>query len=131
MGILAVQPRAAHPDPSSLLATEHPARATLLSAGPDEWRFEVSSERPTRATIAIAWSPKWHLTLNDRDLPLEKSPDGLITLMLPSGSSRVALDYRCDLWGRLGMILTVLSGTILAWLGFSRRSTRVSSAGSP
>jgi hypothetical protein len=131
LAILAVHPSAGHPDPSSLVATEHPARATLLGSGPEDWEFEVSTERPTGATIAIAWSPKWHLTLNGHALPSEKSPDGLITLALPSGTSRITLDYRRDAWDRLGLTLTALSvGLMLAWLGVSLGSTRVDTLGS-
>lgn len=122
MGIFAVSPRTGHPHPSSLFATEQPAAAVLQGVGPEEWRFEASSEQPTPATIAIAWSPKWQLTLNDHPHPLGRSPDGLLTLMLPPGTSRIALAYRRDGWDRLGLILTALSvGGVLGWLGFSRK----------
>src|SRR5207302_11449165 len=63
----------------------------------------------TTATIALAWSPKWHASVDGRSVPLEPSADQLLTLALPAGTHRLALDFRPDAWDRLGVAVSALT----------------------
>jgi hypothetical protein len=52
---------------------------------------------------------------------LGRSREGLLTLPLPAGSSRVALQFRSDGWDRLGVVCTLLTLAALAAWAASRR----------
>jgi hypothetical protein len=113
--ILALSPLPGRPVPASLVWTAAgPARAHLQSADPEHLRFKIYAHGPTDATIALAWSPKWHGTLDGRPLPLARTDDGLVGVRLPAGRSRLALDYRSDVWDRAGVAVTL--GTLAALL---------------
>ena len=116
LAIFAVQPRPGQPDPSSLLWTAGPAWARLESAESEHLRIEAWAGALTAASIAVAWSPKWHGTLNGTFYALGRTPDGLIAVELPAGLSRLALDYRNDMWDRLGLAITLATvAGILGW----------------
>ena len=116
LAVLAVRPRPGQPDPSSLLATARPAWAQLESAEPEHLRIAAWAEASTLSSIAVAWSPKWHGTLNGAPCALGRTPDGLIAVELPAGLSRLALDYRNDMWDRLGLAITLATiAGILGW----------------
>ncbi len=125
VAILAVGPRPGFPEPSSLTATERPARARLVSADPEHPRVEVWTDEPTAASVAVAWSPKWHGTLNGESYPLDRTPDGLISVKLPVGFSRLALDYLPDKWDRVGQLISLgIIGAELAWVLLHMRASR-------
>ncbi len=68
-------------------------------------------------------SPKWHATVDGRQVRLGRSRDGLLTLPLPVGSSRVVLEFRSDGWDRVGVAGTLLTlAALVAWAVRRRRS---------
>jgi len=124
MAVLAVQPRPGQPAPGSLLSGGS-IEASTLEARPQRLVAAVRSEQPILATAAVAWSPKWHATVDRRPVRLERSPDGLLTLPLPAGSSTVVLEFRSDAWDRAGIAGTLLTlAALAAWAARRRRSQR-------
>jgi hypothetical protein len=115
IAILTVEPRAGHPPPSSLLATDAPATARLRSAEAEHLVIKLYTRTPGAGSVAVAWSPKWHATVNGIPVSVRRTPDGLIALDLPAGVSWLVFDYRPDTWDRLGATLTLatLLGIIL------------------
>lgn len=107
LAIFSVTAPPGQPAPSSLLATEAPAQAALLQPEAERLVIEVNASAPTNATVAVGWSPKWHGRVNGGSVPLQKSPDGLLKLRIPEGTSRLTLEFRPDVWDRLGALLTV------------------------
>jgi hypothetical protein len=87
IAILAVEPRAGHPPPSSLLATDAPATARLRSAEAEHLVIKLYTRAPGAGSVAVAWSPKWHATINGIPVSVHRTPDGLIALDLPAGVS--------------------------------------------
>jgi hypothetical protein len=123
MAVLAVLPRPGFPAPGSLLATGGPAEVRMLQAGPERMSALVRSDRAAMATAAVAWSPKWHATVDGRAVRLGRSRDGLLSLPLPAGSSRVVLRFRSDGWDRVGVAGTLLTlAALAAWAARRRRS---------
>ncbi|MDP9452121.1 MAG: YfhO family protein [Actinomycetota bacterium] len=123
LAILALEAPPGQPPPSSLLATALPARARLVQAEAEHLVIEVATTVPTPATVALGWSPKWHVRLDGRPVPLGRTLDGLVSLALPAGEHTLVLDFRPDLWDRLGLALSLASALGAAgW--FSRRRRR-------
>lgn len=127
IAIFAVMPPGDQPAPAALLSATSPLRASLLDAEPEHLTIDVQTDGPTSATAAVGWSPKWHARLDGRPIPLTKSSDGLLAVGLPAGGHRLKLDFRPDIWDRIGMLIT-LSSVVLggAWLvrSWRRRTTR-------
>jgi 6-pyruvoyl-tetrahydropterin synthase related domain len=123
MAVLAVQPHPGFPAPGSPLSTDGPGEVSLLEVRPEHLEAAVQSERPGLVTAAIAWSPKWHATVDGQPVRLGRSGEGLLTLPLPAGPSRVVLEFRSDGWDRLGVGATLLTLAALAtWAAWWRRS---------
>jgi hypothetical protein len=126
LAIFAVSAPTGQPSPSSLLATEQPARARLVSAGAEHVTIRVDASTATRATVAIGWSPKWHAHLaGGPTLHLRKDPRGLLETSLPAGPSVLTLDFRSDVWDHLGVavsLVTLVAG--IAYLLNRREGTR-------
>lgn len=123
MAVLAVRPHPGSPVPGSPIGTDGPAEVSLLEVRPERVEAAVQSARPTLATAAIAWSPKWHATVNGEPVRLGRTKEGLLTLSLPAGTSRVGLDFRSDGWDRLGVVATLLTlAGLVAWTVWRRRS---------
>jgi hypothetical protein len=128
MAVLAVQPHHGSPVPGSPIGTDGPAEVSLLEVRPERVEAAVQSARPTLATAAIAWSPKWHATVNGQPVQPGRTEEGLLTVPLPAGTSRVALDFRSDGWDRLGVVATLLTlAGLVAWTA-RRRRFRLSAA---
>jgi hypothetical protein len=108
--ILALHPRPGGPAPASLVSGPDGLNARLTAATPEHLRFGLDSAEPAAVTVALAWSPKWHGRLDGEPVELGRTFDGLVSLELPSGPHRLALDYRGgDRWDRLGVALTLLA----------------------
>jgi hypothetical protein len=122
LALLAVSPRQGQPAPGSLLSTPVAAQARLVRAEAQHLVIEVSTGQPTSATIAVAWSPKWHARVNGRAAALGRSPNGLLMLSLPAGTSAIELVFRPDVWDVLGATLTGLVLATLGGLAWRRRS---------
>jgi hypothetical protein len=130
LALLEVRAQPGHPAPGSLLATDGPGRARLLSSDPEHLAIRADVARPTPATVATGWSPKWHATIGGRAVALSRSPDGLLALTLPAGASTVGLEFRPDRWDHLGAAATLVTLAGLAALA-GRRWRRRSTAGEP
>jgi hypothetical protein len=130
MALLAVVPPARQPDPASLVAAVAPAGpVTARTARWDQLQRDilVTADQPVDVTVAIGWSPKWHARVNQHDVSLGRSADGLLMLRLPAGSSLLALRFEPDGWDVLGRLITLLTlGGLLgwAWLRWRRRAGR-------
>ena len=114
LAILAIAPTPETPIPGSLVHATAPVEARLLRDAPEHLVIDLQSPRRVTATLALAWSPKWHGRLGGRPAPLGRTEDGLVRIDVPTGSSRLALDYRADGWDRLGGLLTVVTLLTLA-----------------
>ncbi|HEY3239723.1 MAG TPA: hypothetical protein VGL92_09175, partial [Acidimicrobiia bacterium] len=102
LAILEVIPEPGQPGPASLLSSPRPLQARLTDPRPEHLAFEMQAPAPSEATVALAWSPKWHAHLSTHPISLRPTSDGLVTLEIPQGTSQLRLDYRADLWDRLG-----------------------------
>lgn len=132
MAVLALLPRPGLPAPGSPLGAGGDAEVRVLGAGPERLEAVVRSDQPTVATAAIAWSPKWHATVDGRPLRPGRSRDGLLTVPLPAGSSRVALRFRSDGWDHAGVAGTLLTLAALgAWAVWRRRPRRQAQVPTP
>jgi hypothetical protein len=109
LAILEVVPEPGQPGPASLLSSPRPLLARLTDARPEHLSIDVEAPAPSEATVALAWSPKWHAHLDTRPVALGRTPDGLVTLDVPQGTSRLRLDYRADIWDRVGAAITLLT----------------------
>ena len=105
--ILAVQPAPGSPTPASLVSAVAPASAHLTRADAEHLGFEIEAPERTGVTLALAWSPKWHARLNGAPVRIGPSRDGLVDLTVPAGRSVLRLDYRDDIWDRLGVAATL------------------------
>jgi hypothetical protein len=124
--ILALQPSPGSPPPASLVSAAGPASARLTRADAEHLGFEIEAPERTGVTLALAWSPKWRARLNGAPVRLGQSRDGLVDLTVPAGQSALRLDYRSDVWDRLGgacTLATVAAGG-LATARSSRRRRR-------
>jgi hypothetical protein len=127
--ILALQPAPGSPAPASLVSTVEPASARLTRADAEHLGFEIEAPERTGVTLALAWSPKWHVRLNGAPIRIGQSRDGLVDLTVPAGRSTLRLDYRNDIWDRLGVAVTLATVAAggLATARSSRRRRRPSS----
>jgi hypothetical protein len=105
--ILAVQPAPGSPAPASLVSAVAPASARLTRADAEHLGFEIEAPERTGVTLALAWSPKWHARLNGAPVRIGQSRDGLVDLTVPAGRNALRLDYRNDIWDRLGVAITL------------------------
>jgi hypothetical protein len=130
ISIFEVRSRANDPPPSSLLATDG-ARlsATLTSADPDHPRIEFEASRRTGVSVAIGWSPKWHARLDGVPVAVTPTRDYLLSIVVPEGRHRLALDFLPDWWDRGGralslftVILASVAGLVQLW-GSGRRGS--------
>ena len=97
----------------------------LLESTPEHLRVTLDPDHPTTATLALAWSPKWHATIDGRTIPVERTPDGLITLTLPRGRLTLDLTYEPDGWDRVGVALSFLTlAAMAAWTFIAVRKRR-------
>jgi hypothetical protein len=112
LAILEVVPEPGQPGPASLLSSPRPLLASLTDTRPEHLAIDMEAQGPSEATVALAWSPKWHARLDGHPHDLDRTPDGLVTLKVPGGASQLRLDYRADMWDRLGAVITLL--TLLA-----------------
>jgi Bacterial membrane protein YfhO len=132
MAVLALLARPGLPAPGSPLGAAGDAEVRVLGAAPERLEAVVRSDQPTVATAAIAWSPKWHVTVDGRPLRPGRSRDGLLTVPLPAGSSRVVLRFRSDGWdhaGAAGTLLTLFA--LAAWAAWRRRPRRPAQVATP
>jgi hypothetical protein len=111
------------PDPAA--GTASPASQISIASGPlpgratsGDGRLRIDTASPSRtlATVALAWSPKWHARVNGKTVALQRTPDGLVALILPGGEAHVDLSFRHDGWDVAGLTLTLLSLLALVWL---------------
>ncbi|MGH9034305.1 MAG: hypothetical protein ACRD0O_00955, partial [Acidimicrobiia bacterium] len=132
LAILEVVPEPGQPGPASLLSSPRPLRARLTDTRPEHLAIEIEAPSASTATMALAWSPKWHARLNSQPHPLRPSSDGLATLQVPQGATRLTLTYRPDPWDRLGPTITLLTiGAGGIWLRKRRRSEGGRGSGCP
>jgi Bacterial membrane protein YfhO len=122
IAIFAVRPRAGHPDPASLVATDVPATAEVRRADAERLRVDVDAAGATAATLAVAWSPKWHGRVDGRAVALDHTDSGLIAVRLPAGRSTLELSYRPDGWDRVGVAVSAL--TVALVVAFGARAWR-------
>ena len=123
LAILSLQPEPGRPAPASQISADRPMAATMTRAQPEHLEFRIDAEEPAGATVALAWSPKWHGRLNGRPVRLARTSDGLVQLTLPAGRHELRLDYRGDVWDRVGVATTLLAG-VAGLLALIRRSGR-------
>lgn len=107
--ILAVEAAPERPPPASLISSDGPLSARLTRAEPEHLAFEIEAPERLGLTVALAWSPKWHGRLNGAPVPLGRTGDGLVTLVVPPDRSELRLDYRSDAWDGLGVSSTLLT----------------------
>lgn len=119
--ILSVRPSPDRPEPASQVSTDGPTRAEVLDHGNEHLRVRTDGPGPVTATLAVAWSPKWHARLDGRPVRLERAPDGLLVVRLPAGRHELGLDFRRDVWDRLGAVATAATVTAGVWLLLRRR----------
>lgn len=116
LAIFAVSSRAGQPEPAALVTASSPVGAGLVNAEPEHMVIQLEAPTATTATVAVGWSPKWHASLDGREVPLRPTDDGLLSLDLPPGESRLELDFRPDQWDWLGRLMTILTiGALLVW----------------
>jgi hypothetical protein len=120
--ILALRPVPGSPAPASLVTAVGPGSARLTRAEGEHLGFEIEAPERTGVTLALAWSPKWHARLNGAPVRIGQSRDGLVDLTVPAGRNALRLDYRNDIWDRLGVAITLAT---VAVVGMARaRSAR-------
>jgi hypothetical protein len=123
--ILAVTPVPEVPEPGSPVQAALPLESHVRQADAEHLDIEVHPPGPVTATVALAWSPKWHARLDGRPVPLGRTNGGLVRVRLPSGASRLVLDYRMDGWDRLGGLISLFTLLVLAGgAAFSRLDGR-------
>jgi hypothetical protein len=105
--ILTLQAPPGTPSPESQITAVRPIFARLTRAEPEHLGFEIEAPERTGVSLALAWSPKWHARINGAPVPLATARDGLIELTVPAGRSTLRLDYRSDVWDRLGVVCTL------------------------
>ena len=109
------------PAPSSDAAEHRPP-----SVGSVEWSREssdrmelsVAASRPAVLVVRDAWAPGWNARVDDKAVPIVRVEGGHRAVAVPSGRSRVALEYRPPGW-TLGLWVTAVSGLLAAWLGLT------------
>ncbi len=111
LSIFAVTPAADRPEPSSLVSTSGPARATLIRAEAEHIRVEVTVAEPAgvRATLAVAWSPKWSMRFDGEAIAFRRSDLGLVEVDLPVGTHTIDLSFRRDRWDAAGAAVTAMA----------------------
>jgi hypothetical protein len=125
MAILAVVPKQGQPNPASLVATECPSQAKLVSQDTERLRFVVETEAPCNATFAVGWSPKWLARIDGERVKVGKTEEGLLMVKLKTGSQEVALDFSEDIWDHLGRLLSMLAVITVAIYGWKRSRVKV------
>ena len=122
MAVLSVVAPSGQPDPSSLVSGSVPMTAALTDPSPEHMRFTATPSEPAAVTIAVAWSPKWRAQVGGRDAAITRTPDGLMQVQLPPGTSEIELRYQRDGWDVAGFAVSVLSiGGLVAWWWRRRR----------
>lgn len=135
LAILAVIPPPGQPAPASQLTTAAPTTARLTRGDPEHLEITFNASRRTTAQVAVAWSPKWHAEIDGRAVTLERNPetatpnDDVLRLTLPRGRHQLTLDFRSDIWDRLGVIVTLLTLCGIAGFLVVRRRRRIGAAG--
>lgn len=127
--LLAVRAREGRPEAGSLLAAEAPARARATRHGAEALSIDVDAARETHATVAVAWSPGWHASVNGAPVTTWRSRDGLVSLRLPAGASRVDLAWRADGYDALGAALSAASAALAIAISWASASPAAPGAG--
>lgn len=109
LAIVSVIPRDGQPSPSSLLATQCPAQARLISSDPEKLSISVTMTKPCSATIAVAWSPKWVASLDGTPIKLNRTQEGLLTLSLPAGTHIISIAFQQDIYDKLSILVSALA----------------------
>ena len=109
LAILEVVPDPGQPPPASQVSATRPVGARLESALAEHLEIEVEAPRPSDVTVALAWSPKWHARLDGRPAGIRQTRDSLVAVKVPAGTSRLRLEYRSDVWDRVGPATTLLT----------------------
>ncbi|HUQ62176.1 MAG TPA: hypothetical protein VM121_00290 [Acidimicrobiales bacterium] len=71
-------------------------------------RLDIDAPLPMTATVPLAWSPKWHGAVNDEPVDLRPTYDGLISVDLPQGRSRIDFTFSHDGWDVAGLTVSLL-----------------------
>ncbi len=130
LAIFQVWGRPGQPHPAALLTANVPVRARVRSAAAEALTIDFEASQRGRAAVAVAWSPKWHATIDGRPADLIRGKDSLLEFNMPSGTHRLELRFRRDIWDHLGLaisVLTALGGAV--WLILWSRSRRERPAG--
>jgi len=64
----------------------------------EEWsagakHFRIAAGEPTTATLKVFYYPRWQAFVNEVQVPVEKTPNGAISLAIPASSSDVRLVF--------------------------------------
>ena len=129
--ILALEPERGRPPPASLVSADRPLTAELARVAPEHLQFVLDAEEPAGVTVALAWSPKWHGRLNGSPVRVGRTSDGLVQLAVPAGRNELRLDYRGDVWDRLGVGISLLTAAAVVLALARRGRTRPSSGNRP
>ena len=125
-------PSSAHLSPDRLLPF---ARMQVIEYDPATLPIRVESWIPYRATVE-ATQPSWLETprmyqpwyvarVNGGRAEIRSSPEGLVSIAVPLGRSRVELDFAAPLLLQAAFWLSLLSASGLAGWGFFRALSRV------
>jgi hypothetical protein len=121
ISIFQVRSRPNSPSPSSLLSTAGaPLSAALSSADPDHPRIEFDAREQTGISVAIGWSPKWHARLDGVPIPVVPTRDYLLSIAVPEGRHRLALDFVPDWSDRVGRMLSLFTVMLASVAGVVR-----------
>jgi hypothetical protein len=123
-------PHAATWDPNRDVAFEGPGapsaescgsgRARAVSLLPDVERYETESDGPGWLLVRSTHARGWRATVDGKPAELLRADGRHRAVALPAGRHTVTLRYQPPgLW--TGMILTLLSGTVIAWVVARRR----------
>ena len=99
-----------------------------MRSDPQHLAFELTGDRSRVVTLAMAWSPKWKARFDDRPVRLGRDGDSMMTVVVPSGTGTLELDYRPDRadWVGLavsGLALLVVVGALTRRSRWARRLT--------
>jgi hypothetical protein len=119
--IFEVLPEEGQPEPAALLTADVPVRAQLIRAEPEQVEIDFQASASGRARVAIAWSPKWHARLDGEPFPVSKGLGGLLEIAMPAGDHRLELQFRPDVWDRLGLVISVSTVLGVAFILLRRR----------
>lgn len=102
---------------------ENPAQnaATLTWHGLDEAEIDAETERGQSVLVQETWDPAWHAFENGKELPLRMEDKmGFMLIDAPEGQHKIRIRFETPLENRVGQVLFVLTGIVLAGLVIRR-----------